>query len=495
MQLGIFCAYKLSVNCLGVVKAPFTLLYKEIEYQNENLVINTRIDNTMKQPVMATENVIQLCQIFDTTKTNLKSIHSMGQQTYTWDDFIIDVLVQRLDSKTKLEWELHWSSKFLPTLEKLFEFLNHKCSALEGLQLKTRQLGKASDGTPPGVRRSQIVTLNQESLDKPRAAQDSYCSLKDTRMSHVLLATAKVNVKDRSGKLQYQVKDCLSYRTPDWDISYLKEYSPPTPKVMSDNKAIHISLRPIHCQNNEKFCKATYGACIYIQSTDQDGNLTVKIHLFLPRLEQCGAVLLANLNQKVSEALKVTLSQSYCLRFIHNYKNKDNKNHGILKPSELSEAAILCIKQIQAEVFHHEIHDLSSNQMVSNKSSLKSLSPFLDGRHLLRVGRRLEKSSPPHLGHLWEAVIKSVKFILQKVTGNACLTFEEFNTVLCQVEDVLPNLVIGSGVIIKEDNLPPLVWKKGIITEVGLVRVATIKSATGDFKRPVDELCLIPVTE
>ncbi|KAJ8870311.1 hypothetical protein PR048_029332 [Dryococelus australis] len=82
----------------------------------------------------------------------------MEQQTDTWDAFMIYVLVYRLDSKTKLEWELYSS----------MEFIN--------------------------------------------------------------------------------MKDCLTYITPNLDISYLEEYTPPTSKIISDNQAIHISLRQIHCK-------------------------------------------------------------------------------------------------------------------------------------------------------------------------------------------------------------------------------------------------------
>ncbi|KAJ8884393.1 hypothetical protein PR048_016250 [Dryococelus australis] len=66
-----------------------------------------------------------------TTKTNIKALHRMGQQTDTWDAVMIYVLVHRFYSKMKLEWELHSSSKILPTLEKLYGLLSHKCSALE----------------------------------------------------------------------------------------------------------------------------------------------------------------------------------------------------------------------------------------------------------------------------------------------------------------------------------------------------------------------------
>lgn len=56
---------------------------------------------------------------------------------------------------------------------------------------------------------------------------------------------------------------------------------------------------------------------------------------------------------------------------------------------------------------------------------------------------------------------------------------------------------IGRLVIIREDNQPPMKWRLGRISEThpgadGVVRVVTLKTATGSLKRPVEKLCLLP---
>jgi len=183
----------------------------------------------------------------------------------------------------------------------------------------------------------------------------------------------------------------------------------------------------------------------------------------------------------------------------------------------------------------------------------------------------------PHFGGLWEAGVKSTKYHLRRVMGNSILTYEEFSTLLTQIEACLnsrplsplssdptdlnvltpghfligapltaspepnllpeptnylnrwqvvqqllqhfwkrwsteilsnlqqrpkwrtpqPNFKIGELILLKDNNLPPLCWKMGRITETfpgadGLIRVVTIKTSFGEFKRPITKICSLP---
>ena len=107
-------------------------------YENEWLIINTHIDNIMKLPSLTSDNASQLRQIVDTTKCDLEALKAMKQNTDSWDMIIIYVVIQKLDNKTKKEWELHISNKELPTLQQLYIFLENRCNALESVSTKPK---------------------------------------------------------------------------------------------------------------------------------------------------------------------------------------------------------------------------------------------------------------------------------------------------------------------------------------------------------------------
>ncbi|XP_018371866.1 PREDICTED: uncharacterized protein LOC108766835 [Trachymyrmex cornetzi] len=154
--------------------------------------------------------------------------------------------------------------------------------------------------------------------------------------------------------------------------------------------------------------------------------------------------------------------------------------------------------------------------------------------------------SSPHFGGLWMAAVKALKRHLNTVTRGLIQTYEEYNTLLIEIEAVLnsrpltplsadPNdlhlqkvrqhfwkrwqreylqtlqmrskwtrgqekMEAGIMLLLKDDNLPPLRWKLGRVVEIfagkdGIVRVATVQTENGRLRRAIQKLCPLPIND
>lgn len=84
---------------------------------------------------------------------------------------------------------------------------------------------------------------------------------------------------------------------------------------------------------------------------------------------------------------------------------------------------------------------------VGAKNDLKELEQFLQDQKVhthisefcttQHIQWRFVPERAPHFGGLWEAAVKSMKYHLKRVTANVKLTFEEYSTVIAQVEACL----------------------------------------------------------
>lgn len=62
------------------------------------------------------------------------------------------------------------------------------------------------------------------------------------------------------------------------------------------------------------------------------------------------------------------------------------------------------------------------------------------------------------------------------------------------------NLQKGAMVLVKDDNLPTLLWRIGRVVEVypgpdGINRVAVIKTVNGNIKRGFSKICPLPIED
>ncbi|KAJ8867071.1 hypothetical protein PR048_032933 [Dryococelus australis] len=89
----------------------------------------------------------------------------------------------------------------------------------------------------------------------------------------------------------------------------------------------------------------------------------------------------------------------------------------------------------------------------------------------------------PHFGGLWEAGIKSFKYHLRRQSN-------KWTTETSKIQS-------GNLAILRQDGLPPLMWKIGIIQQAHpgpdeLTRVVTIRTTQGTVKWSITKLCPLP---
>ncbi|XP_076384102.1 uncharacterized protein LOC143261869 [Megalopta genalis] len=128
-----------------------------------------------------------------------------------------------------------------------------------------------------------------------------------------------------------------------------------------------------------------------------------------------------------------------------------------------------------------------------------------------RVTESRPFSNVPHFGGLWEAAVKSFKYHLKRVAGNELFTFENFNTLITEIEAILNSrplspissdandlLALIPGHFLIGDSLTSLRerdfrWPLGKVVKIhpgsnGIIRAATVKTATKVLDRSIKRL-------
>ncbi|XP_062703581.1 uncharacterized protein LOC134286035 [Aedes albopictus] len=62
------------------------------------------------------------------------------------------------------------------------------------------------------------------------------------------------------------------------------------------------------------------------------------------------------------------------------------------------------------------------------------------------------------------------------------------------------NIAVGTMVVLKEENLPPLKWQLARVTEVhpgsdGNIRVVTVRTKDGSYQRAISKICVLPIRD
>lgn len=136
-------------------------------------------------------------------------------------------------------------------------------------------------------------------------------------------------------------------------------------------------------------------------------------------------------------------------------------------------------------------------RLTEDKDDLEMLTPghFLVGRAL----RSLPEVPVDESRHTLVSRYRHMKLLIQHFWKAWCRDYlHSLQERTKWRQNTTPNVSEGDVVILKEENLPPMVWKMGIVRrtfpgEDGVVRVVEVNTSEGTFRRAVRKICVLPL--
>jgi hypothetical protein len=131
----------------------------------------------------------------------------------------------------------------------------------------------------------------------------------------------------------------------------------------------------------------------------------------------------------------------------------------------------------------------------SDAEDVNAITPghFLIGRPLTALPEPVYEDVTSNRLHRWQLLQKMTQHFWKKWSRDYLTTLQNRTKSAGQSK-----IIIGMLVLVREDNLPPTQWLVGRIVQLhpgqdGIVRVVSLKTKNGIYKRPVVKICVLPI--
>ncbi|XP_072380728.1 uncharacterized protein [Diabrotica undecimpunctata] len=238
------------------------------------------------------------------------------------------------------------------------------------------------------------------------------------------------------------------------ELSELNQLSIPRYVIKNEYKLIEI----------HGFCDASrdaYAACIFARSSNSQGEFHVQLLcsktkvaplklLTIPRLELCAALLLAQLSIQVKTSL-FNLSNDIQVYYWSDsqvvlcwLKTDPNSLENFVDMT--TECFIACLRRfVSRRGIPNHIYSDNGKTFQGACNELNELYKFIQNNHITlrdyatsnNISWHFSPPYSPNFGGLWEAAVKSMKHHLKRTLLNSILTYEEFLTLIIQIEGIL----------------------------------------------------------
>lgn len=100
-------------------------------YDNKRIIVQKHIKAVCELPQVTKENYSGIRHILDGILKHVRALKSLKCPTDSWDDILIYLITNKLDTTTNKAWETSLSRNDMPTLKQLTDFLAHRCQILD----------------------------------------------------------------------------------------------------------------------------------------------------------------------------------------------------------------------------------------------------------------------------------------------------------------------------------------------------------------------------
>lgn len=124
------------IESLDATAANYSIALEILKkrYDNRRAIINHHVNSILfNLPNVTKESPTLIRKLVDTLHQHTAALEKLNLPVNQWDTLLIPIVLQKLDDRTKREWENKQSNQNLPTIEELTEFLSKKCFALEAI--------------------------------------------------------------------------------------------------------------------------------------------------------------------------------------------------------------------------------------------------------------------------------------------------------------------------------------------------------------------------
>lgn len=152
-------------------------------YENKRLLIHNHLRNLFDMTPVTKETPDALRKLIDHLMRNVRALSSLGQPVEHWDTLLIYMVMQKLDTNTKKEWEVT-NKKDCPKFNEFLDFLKNKCLVLETIVTKQQPYCDRSTNyrrqlSHLNLNKQNISLVNQnmksDSLESPQNVNCYFC--------------------------------------------------------------------------------------------------------------------------------------------------------------------------------------------------------------------------------------------------------------------------------------------------------------------------------